>query len=772
MLSQGYITQAQYDVAIAAPLPTATDIQAPELTTEGGYNTGYFDDWVQEQVIDRYGAQRAFEGGLRVTTSLDLQLQKAAEDSINAYLPDPAGPTAALVAIDNQTGQVKAMVGGRNYDTSPFNLATQGERQPGSAFKAFDLAAALGDGISPGSVWPSHPLTLRDPHGGVFVVRNDESTYAGSNTLAAATALSDNTVYAQVGVHVGTHRIAGLAHRMGITTPVSTNYAMTIGGLSTGVTVLDMAHAYETIATGGRRVSGSLVAGAPLNSYSAVGIEKVKFPGGRIQVDEPVSRRVLSPSVAATETSMLEAVITSGTGTNAAIGSFAAGKTGTTSNYADAWFVGWNSKYTVAVWVGYPTKLVPMRTDYGGSPVLGGTFPALIWRNFMLSAIAIGQNQGSSSTTSSSGAIATGRDRRRIRWRWILRILLDLDRAATVAEEPGHRRQRRRGRREQRDSGAGERPGGSANHWRRPGNGGARAERTGPGERAGRRRRRRRRGWRQRHAGLGRRRRRPCGLRRRRGGYGLAPSARRLRARRARHGRERRTRARHVGMPLEREAPRQVDRLRDPHPHTDAYARRLPSGRAGMQPHRADREVDPVVGERDGERLGELAGSGAQLTLVGATASFAHALQSGERLQRPDEDRGGGALGLADDVEHRVDSVGAIHVGGAGRTEQRPRPSGATDVGVAGRLGLVVGLDLDDHPADPVALDDAAKEIRGHIEHRTRVERVGQRTRRTHAQAAAPTAARARASCSSTRASDVPPSETLDSSHERCSSTV
>ncbi len=411
MLSQGYITQAQYDTAIAAPLPTAAEVQAPELTTEGGYNTGYFDDWVQEQIIDRYGAQRAFEGGLRVTTSLDLQLQKAAEDSINAYLASPDGPTAALVAIDNQTGQVKAMVGGRDYDTSPFNLATAGERQPGSAFKAFDLAAALGDGISPGSVWPSHPLTLHDPHGGVFVVRNDESSYAGSNTLATATALSDNTVFAQVGVHVGTHRIAGLARRMGITTPVSTNYAMTIGGLSTGVTVLDMAHAYETIAEGGRRVSGSLVAAGPLSSYAPVGIQKVKFPDGHIQVDEPVSRRVLSPDVAATETSMLEAVITSGTGTNAAIGSFAAGKTGTTSNYADAWFVGWNTKYTVAVWVGYPNKLVPMTSDYGGSPVLGGTFPALIWRNFMLSALAIGQGQqGSSSSTPAAASVgpATG----------------------------------------------------------------------------------------------------------------------------------------------------------------------------------------------------------------------------------------------------------------------------------------------------------------------------------------------------------------------------
>ncbi len=229
----------------------------------------------------------------------------------------------------------------------------------------------------------------------MFVVRNDESSYAGSNTLLAATTLSDNTVFAQVGVKVGTHKIAGLAHRMGLTTPISTNYAMTIGGLSTGVTVLDMAHAYETIAEGGRarqRLARRRPRG-PLSSYAPVGIEKVKFPNGHIQVDSRSSRRVLPAGVAATETSMLETVITSGTGTNAAnFGGFAAGKTGTTSNYADAWFVGWNSKYTVAVWVGYPNKLVPMTTAFDGSPVLGGTFPALIWRDFMLVGEAIDQS--------------------------------------------------------------------------------------------------------------------------------------------------------------------------------------------------------------------------------------------------------------------------------------------------------------------------------------------------------------------------------------------
>ena len=168
------------------------------------------------------------------------------------------------------------MVGGRNYDDSPFNLATEGERQPGSSFKAFDLAAALEDGISPDSVWASKEKTFIVPHTGgheKFVVHNDEGAYSGSNTLTGATAYSDNSIFAEVGLRVGTERIAHLAHEMGITTPISTNPAMTIGGLTVGVTPLDMAHAYETIAHGGQRVIGTLAEdGAP------VGIQEVRTP--------------------------------------------------------------------------------------------------------------------------------------------------------------------------------------------------------------------------------------------------------------------------------------------------------------------------------------------------------------------------------------------------------------------------------------------------------------------------------------------------------------
>src|SRR5207244_6213545 len=139
-----------------------------------------------------------------------------------------------VVAIENATGEVRAMVGGRDYNTSAFNLATEGQRQPGSSFKAFDLAAALEQGISPGSVWSSRQKVFLVPNSTGrerFVVHNDEGAYSGSNTLTGATAFSDNSIYAEVGLRVGTHRIALLAHRMGITTPVSTNPAITIGRL-------------------------------------------------------------------------------------------------------------------------------------------------------------------------------------------------------------------------------------------------------------------------------------------------------------------------------------------------------------------------------------------------------------------------------------------------------------------------------------------------------------------------------------------------------------
>jgi penicillin-binding protein 1A len=420
MFSQGYLTRPVYTESVKQALPSPAQVQAPREQTIEGVDAGYFTSWVAQQVIERYGAPRAFGGGLRIKTTLDLELQRAAEQAINGYLAYSGDPSAALVAIENSTGEVRAMVGGRSYDASPFNLATEGERQPGSSFKAFDLAAALQDGISPDSVWTSKEKEFIVPgtHGREkFIVHNDEGNYTGSNTLTNATAYSDNSIYAEVGLHVGTHRIARLAHEMGITTPISTNPAMTIGGLSVGVTPLDMAHAYETIAHGGERVSGTLA-----KDDAPVGIQEVEAggrplpDGARHDTNMVETKRVLPSEVAATETSVLETVLQYGTAKAAALGEFAAGKTGTTSNYGDAWFVGWNHKYTVAVWVGYPNKLVPMLTDFNGGPVLGGTFPALIWHDFMVSALQIekaraehaAHPKGSASGSGASGTSSTG----------------------------------------------------------------------------------------------------------------------------------------------------------------------------------------------------------------------------------------------------------------------------------------------------------------------------------------------------------------------------
>jgi len=410
MFEQGYISKPIYEQSVQQALPSAAQIQAPQEETVEGADAGYFTSWVQQQVIERYG-QRAFYGGLKITTTLNLELQRAAEQAVNNYLSYPEGPTAALVAIENSTGEVRAMVGGRNYDESPFNLATEGERQPGSSFKAFDLAAALEDGISPDSEWPSKEKVFIVPNSGgreKFVVHNDEGNYTGENTLTGATAYSDNSIYAEVGLRVGTSRIARLAHRMGITTPLSTNPAMTIGGLTVGVTPLDMAHAYETIAHGGERVSGTLAEpGAPVGIQEVTAGSQPLSDGAHTERNRVTTKRVLPPEVATTETSMLETVLQYGTGKAAAIGQFAAGKTGTTSNYVDAWFVGWDSKFTVAVWVGYPNKFIPMTSDFDGGPVLGGTFPALIWHDFMSSALQI-ESERSEHTTGKSTAHSGG----------------------------------------------------------------------------------------------------------------------------------------------------------------------------------------------------------------------------------------------------------------------------------------------------------------------------------------------------------------------------
>jgi penicillin-binding protein 1A len=385
MLAQGRLTRSLYENALQQPLWSG-ELDPPRVRTLAPY----FTTWVRQQLIDRFGPEKAFEGGLKVQTTLDYDLQQAAENAVNRYVNYAGGPTASLVAIDNDTGQVRAMVGGHDYEQQPFNLATQGQRQPGSSFKPFILAQALREGLSVNSMWPSRRQDFIVPgtHGKEhFVVNNFEGTYAGIRSLGQGLTYSDNSVYSTVGIKVGTKKIAKLAQRMGIRTPVSHNLAITLGGLKEGVSPLDMAHAYETFADGGKRVTGTLGA-ADDGPVGIIKVSKIKS-GKQVAKNETKTIRVLSPGVNSAAVAVMQTVVSQGTARRAAYGGFAAGKTGTTENYGDAWFIGFTDKLTIAVWVGYPNGTKSMAHDFGGAPVEGGTYPAEIWHDFVVSAKAI-----------------------------------------------------------------------------------------------------------------------------------------------------------------------------------------------------------------------------------------------------------------------------------------------------------------------------------------------------------------------------------------------
>lgn len=426
MLDQRYVTRAQYASAIATPIPREKDIHPPRADTD----YPYFASWVRQQVVDKMGSRKAYGGGLRIKTTLDVDLQRMADNAINQWIPPrPGGPSAALVALDNRTGQVRAMVGGASGSTKeerlarfaerPFNLATQGQRQPGSIFKPFVLAAALQNGTSPDSTWESKKLTITVPGTGgreKFVVNNYEDNYAGVSTLRNALTFSDNSVFVQVGMRTGTKKISRLISRMGVRTPVSRNYAVALGAPKAGVNVLDMAHAYQTFATGGRLRYGRLSPGASSGGIPGPsGIEEIrepvapgsskyraaKLPGGDRAVDKTVNRRVLPKAIADQTTSIMTTVLKKGSGKRADLGrTFAAGKTGTTENYGDAWFAGFTKDYTVVVWVGYPDGVRPMKPpafSFRGDPVAGGTYPASIWHTFLQSALQRDANRRSQS---------------------------------------------------------------------------------------------------------------------------------------------------------------------------------------------------------------------------------------------------------------------------------------------------------------------------------------------------------------------------------------
>jgi penicillin-binding protein 1A len=331
----------------------------------------YFFDYVQNKLIAEYGVNTVRRGGLKVYTTIDPRLQEVGLEGMRSALPYSTDPSSALVAIDPRNGDIRAMATSSSYDHSQFNLAAQAHRQPGSTFKAFVLTTALKQGIDPYTTYyTSKPLDLNLPRWGHWEVHTADEGYLGTINLKQATVASDNTVFAQLDLDVGPERVAATAKSMGITSPLDGIPAEGIGGLRIGVSPLEMADAYATLASGGIH-------------HDPVAIERVVFPGGKVdRPEQPHPRRVISEAVAYQVTRLLHDNITEGTGTAAYTGCPGqAGKTGTTDRFTDAWFAGYQPNLATAVWVGYPESNEIEMTDVHGTTVFGGTFPAEIWHS-------------------------------------------------------------------------------------------------------------------------------------------------------------------------------------------------------------------------------------------------------------------------------------------------------------------------------------------------------------------------------------------------------
>lgn len=417
MYEQGYISEEQLTEGQKQALPSPSSIQPPRIDSKAPYFTAY----LRQQLLERYGASKAFFGGLKVKSTLDLQLQEAAEEAVSSYLGYlPA--TASVVVIDNHNAGIKALVGGPDFETTPFNLATQGRRQPGSSIKPFTLLTALEEGISPETVYESAPQEFHFGKNGqeTFVVHNDEDSYLGSCSIICATTYSDNSIYAQLGleglkgrtVEDRTRSIAKTIHKAGYKDPVSTNPAMVLGGLKEGVSPLGWAYAYSTIGNNGDRVSGTL---APTPGDSPVAYTEVTDKAGHVikgGENDSTHEQVFQQGTAEEAKSILETVVSSGTGTHAQIGAEGQwGKTGTTENNGDAWFCGGiGEEATACVWVGYPDSTTPMTTLYQGGPVMGGTFPALIWASVMSAWEEIRANHAAEKAARKSGGTPSGEE--------------------------------------------------------------------------------------------------------------------------------------------------------------------------------------------------------------------------------------------------------------------------------------------------------------------------------------------------------------------------
>jgi penicillin-binding protein 1A len=343
----------------------------------------YFFGYVRDQLIQVYGAARVRSGGLKIYTTIVPRYQRLAEKAIRDTLNEPTDPAAALISISPRTGAIRAMAAVvPNRPKNQFNLLSQARRQPGSTFKTFVLTAAVEQGINPDSTYyVSAPFTYKTHPAGScedgtwWCVHTYANDYYGWSSIRSATLRSDNSVYAQLTLDVTPEKVADVARRMGVRSQLDVNgaYVPAIGLGSIAVSPLDLATAYSTLAAGG-------VHAEPM------AIRKVVLADGRDDTEAgwgvPKRHRAISEGVAAIVTRILEQNVQSGTGTRAAMGRPAAGKTGTNEEHADAWFAGYTPELATTVWVGYTGGEIPMESVHGIA-VTGGSFPAEIWRLFM-----------------------------------------------------------------------------------------------------------------------------------------------------------------------------------------------------------------------------------------------------------------------------------------------------------------------------------------------------------------------------------------------------
>ena len=374
MLAGNAITPRQFAWAMRQPL----GLKPGELYSR--IKQPYFFSYVIDELESVYGANTVREGGLRVYTTIEPKLQVAANGAIRQTLDQPDDPAAAVVSVEPGTGAIRAMTAVIPGNThNQFNLTSQSARQAGSTFKTFVLAAAIEKGMNPDSTYyTSAPFTCTTgpwcegdyQAGKPWTVSTYDHTYAGGLSVTSATLRSDNTVYAQLTLDVGPDVVWKMANRLGVHLTQKPVASIGLGALS--VSPLDMAAAYATFADGG-------IYARP------TAIRKVILPNGKIDKtwSKPVTKRVLSQGVAYEVTHVLGQNALYGTGAGSGDGVHPnAGKTGTTTDHADAWFDGYTRDFSTVVWMGYPRGEIPM-LDVHGQSVAGATFPVPIWHLYM-----------------------------------------------------------------------------------------------------------------------------------------------------------------------------------------------------------------------------------------------------------------------------------------------------------------------------------------------------------------------------------------------------